>query len=40
MNLSWPDEKGDMIERPIPEQFKHHIQGILRILLFIVVLFA
>mmetsp|Transcript_31900 Transcript_31900/g.30412 ORF Transcript_31900/g.30412 Transcript_31900/m.30412 type:complete len:459 (+) Transcript_31900:102-1478(+) len=28
MNLSWPDEKGDMIERPIPEQFKHHIQGL------------
>ena len=27
MNLSWPDEKGEMVERPIPEQYKHHIKG-------------
>ena len=27
MNLSWPDAKGDMVERPIPEQYKHHIKG-------------
>lgn len=28
MNLSWPDAKGDMMERPIPEQYKHHIKGL------------
>jgi adenylyl cyclase-associated protein len=27
MNLTWPDANGDMIERPIPEQYKHRIQG-------------
>lgn len=28
MNLSWPDENGDMIERPIPEQYVHRIKGL------------
>jgi Adenylate cyclase associated (CAP) C terminal len=28
MNLSWPDKNGDMLERPIPEQYKHHIKGL------------
>ena len=28
MNLSWPDKNGDMMERPIPEQYKHHIKGL------------
>ncbi|KAJ1393286.1 adenylate cyclase associated N terminal-domain-containing protein [Ochromonadaceae sp. CCMP2298] len=27
MNLSWPDESGDMVERPIPEQYVHKIKG-------------
>mmetsp|Transcript_22318 Transcript_22318/g.44879 ORF Transcript_22318/g.44879 Transcript_22318/m.44879 type:complete len:470 (+) Transcript_22318:26-1435(+) len=27
MNLSWPDENGDMVEKPIPEQYVHRIQG-------------
>lgn len=27
MNVSWPDANGEMIEKPIPEQFKHHIKG-------------
>lgn len=25
MNLSWPDETGNMVERPIPEQYVHQI---------------
>jgi len=28
MNVSWPDENGDMIERPIPEQYVHRISGL------------
>jgi len=28
MNVSWPDENGDMIERPIPEQYVHRIKGL------------
>ena len=27
MNLSWPDDSGEMIERPIPEQFVHQINA-------------
>lgn len=27
MNLSWPDENGDMVEKPIPEQYVHRIKG-------------
>ena len=27
MNVSFPDENGDIIERPIPEQYVHRIQG-------------
>lgn len=27
MNLSWPDEQGEMIEKPIPEQYVHRIKG-------------
>ena len=27
MNLSWPDENGEMVEKPIPEQYVHRIQG-------------
>lgn len=27
MNVSWPDENGDLIERPIPEQYVHRIKG-------------
>jgi len=27
MNLSWPDENGDLIERPVPEQYVHRIKG-------------
>ncbi len=27
MNISWPDENGDLIERPIPEQYVHRIKG-------------
>lgn len=27
MNLSWPDAHGDLIERPIPEQFVHGINA-------------
>ena len=26
MNISWPDHDGEMIEKPIPEQYKHHIK--------------
>jgi len=25
MNVSWADENGDMVERPIPEQYVHYI---------------
>jgi adenylyl cyclase-associated protein len=25
MNISWPDENGDVIERPIPEQYVHRV---------------
>jgi len=28
MNVSWPDENGDMVERPIPEQYVHRISGL------------
>ncbi len=28
MNISWPDENGDMVERPIPEQNVHRIKGL------------
>ncbi len=28
MNLSWPDANGDLIERPIPEQYVHRIKGL------------
>lgn len=28
MNLSWPDENGDMVEKPIPEQYVHRIKGL------------
>eukprot|EP01034_Spumella_vulgaris_P025835 gene25835-32332_t len=27
MNVTWPDENGDLIERPIPEQYVHRIKG-------------
>ena len=27
MNVSWPDANGDLLEKPIPEQYKHRIQG-------------
>lgn len=27
MNLSWPDSNGDMVEKPIPEQYVHRIKG-------------
>ena len=27
MNLSWPDANGDLIEKPIPEQYKHRVKG-------------
>jgi hypothetical protein len=27
MNLQWNDENGDLIERPIPEQYVHKIKG-------------
>jgi adenylyl cyclase-associated protein len=27
MNLSWPDANGDMIERPIPEQYVHNVNA-------------
>lgn len=27
MNLSWPDANGDIIEKPIPEQYVHRIKG-------------
>lgn len=27
MNISFPDENGELIERPIPEQYVHRIQG-------------
>lgn len=27
MNISWPNDEGDMIERPIPEQYVHRIKG-------------
>ena len=27
MNLSWPDENDDMVEKPIPEQYVHKIKG-------------
>ena len=25
MNVSWPDKDGEMVEKPIPEQYVHHI---------------
>ena len=25
MNISWPDANGDLLERPIPEQFQHRL---------------
>ena len=28
MNISWPDENGDIVERPIPEQYVHKINGL------------
>lgn len=28
MNISWPDEHGDLVERPIPEQYVHRISGL------------
>lgn len=27
MNVSWPDESGDMVEKPIPEQYVHRIKN-------------
>ena len=27
MNISWPDENGDILERPIPEQYVHRLKG-------------
>lgn len=27
MNVTWPDEAGELIERPIPEQYIHRISG-------------
>lgn len=27
MNISWPDENGDVLERPIPEQYVHRLKG-------------
>lgn len=27
MNLSWPDEEGELIEKPIPEQYVHRIKN-------------
>eukprot|EP01041_Mallomonas_annulata_P003357 gene3357-6647_t len=27
MNITWPDANGDLIERPIPEQYIHRISG-------------
>lgn len=27
MNISWPDANGDLVERPIPEQYVHRITG-------------
>jgi adenylyl cyclase-associated protein len=27
MNIAWPDEDGELIERPIPEQYVHRISG-------------
>lgn len=27
MNVSWPDENGDMVEKPIPEQYVHRIKN-------------
>jgi adenylyl cyclase-associated protein len=27
MNIQWPDANGDLIERPIPEQYVHRING-------------
>ena len=27
MNLSWPDEEGEMVEKPIPEQYVHRIKN-------------
>jgi adenylyl cyclase-associated protein len=28
MNVSWPDETGELVERPIPEQYVHRIKGL------------
>ena len=27
MNVSWPDKDGEMVEKPIPEQYVHHINA-------------
>jgi adenylyl cyclase-associated protein len=27
MNMQWNDENGELIERPIPEQYVHRIKG-------------
>lgn len=27
MNMSWPDANGDLVEKPIPEQYVHRIKG-------------
>lgn len=27
MNISWPNENGDILERPIPEQYVHRLKG-------------
>jgi adenylyl cyclase-associated protein len=27
MNISWPDENGEILERPIPEQYVHRLKG-------------